>query len=347
MGKAANLAAIGSIADTPLQFRNRIINGAMMIDQRYSGSSVTIPGGNTYVVDRFFGGASQGSKYSMQQNAGAVTGPTGFRNYLGVTSLSAYSPLSTDDFSIQHNIEGYNLADLNWGSSNAQPATLSFWVRSSLTGTFGVALRNYGTWNFSYVASYTVNAANTWEYKTIAIPAPTTGTFNGANNSGAVNIAWDLGCGTGPSGSATGAWQSGNFQGLTGGVKLISTNGATFYITGVQLERGANQNPIFEHRPYGVELALCQRYFEQVNAVFSGYTGGGNNAANFANFIVQKRAVPTQTWKGGVQQINFSQASAPGIYATATVRQFYPFRASSGTGQDSRWEDSYWIDAEL
>ena len=144
-------------------FRNRIINGAMMIDQRNAGASVI---GNAFPVDRFQIPVSQSAKLTAQQNAGSVTPPSGFTNYLGVTSSSAYSVNSSDYFLIYQGIEGFNTADLNWGTANAQTITLSFWARSSLTGTFGGALRN-GTFVRSYPFSYTISSANTWEYKTI------------------------------------------------------------------------------------------------------------------------------------------------------------------------------------
>jgi hypothetical protein len=163
-------AQLSSINGGPLSgARNRIINGDMRIDQRNAGASVTpSTSADGWPADRFLVAVSQNSKLTTQQNAGSVTPPAGFTNYLGVTSSSAYSILTSDYFIAQQNIEGYNVADLAWGTANAKTVTLSFWVRSSLTGTFGGALRNSGL-NRSYPFTYSISAANTWEQKKITI----------------------------------------------------------------------------------------------------------------------------------------------------------------------------------
>jgi hypothetical protein len=239
-----------------LGMRNRIINGDMRIDQRNAGASVT-PTDGQYIVDRWQGRLGQASKYSVQQNAGSVTPPVGFTNYLGATSLSAYSVISTDYFALEQPIEGFNIADLGWGTANAKTVTLSFWVRSSLTGTFGVSLQNAAS-NRSYPATYTISSADTWEYKTISIVGDTSGTWV-TNNGFGVGIFFGLGMGSSRNGTNN-TWNSGNFLGATGATSVVGTNGATWYITGVQLEVGSVATP-FERRPYGTELALCQRYF--------------------------------------------------------------------------------------
>jgi hypothetical protein len=235
-------------------FKNRIINGAMVIDQRNAGASVT-PNG-TYTLDRWLGDNTQTSKFTVQQNAGAVTPPVGFTNYLGVTSSSAYSVLTGDTFYLAQRIEGYNIADLAWGTANAQTVTLSFWVRSSLTGTFGGSIFN-AAGDRSYAFSYTINAANTWEYETITIVGDTTGTWLTTNGIG-LQLNFGLGVGSAFSGTA-GAWSGSTLYAPTGATSVVGTNGATFYITGVQLEVGT-QSTSFEYRPYGTELVLCQRY---------------------------------------------------------------------------------------
>jgi hypothetical protein len=247
------------LLDTTAQyysFKNRIINGAMMIDQRNAGASVT-PTSAGYTLDRFIYQLSQASKAAIQQNAGSVTPPTGFSNYLGVTSSSAYSVGASESFYIVQRVEGFNFADMAWGTANAQTVTLSFWVRSSLTGTFGAAVWNSAA-NRAYPVAYTINAANTWEYKTITIPGDTTGTWIGATNGIGVNVAFGLGFGSSISGTS-GAWNAGTAFMPTGATSVVGTNGATFYITGVQLEKGSTATS-FDYRPYGTELALCQRY---------------------------------------------------------------------------------------
>jgi hypothetical protein len=234
-------------------FKNRIINGNMVIDQRNAGASVT-PTATVYTLDRWQLPIAQASKLSIQQNAGAVTPPAGFSNYLGLTSLSAYSITSTDYFLLTQAIEGYNISDLAWGTASAQSVTLSFWVRSSLTGTFGGVVTN-GT--RAYPFTYSISAANTWEYKTVVVPGDTSGTWATNNTTGLI-VQFGLGVGSNRSGTA-GAWATGTLNSATGATSVVGTNGATFYITGVQLEKGATATS-FDVRDYGRELMMCQRY---------------------------------------------------------------------------------------
>jgi hypothetical protein len=245
-------------AASPFSLKNRIINGDMVIDQRRAGASVTITTDATYTLDRWGAYMSATSKYSVQQNAGSVTPPAGFTNYLGVTSLSAYSVLSADYFAISQYIEGFNTADLAFGTANARTVTLSFWVRSSLTGTFGGCIRNNAA-NRAYPFSYTISAANTWEQKSITIPGDTTGTWLTTNFIG-IAVWFGLGVGSAYLDTA-GAWTSKpSTTSATGATSVVGTNGATFYITGVQLERNTTATP-FEWLPISTELALCQRYY--------------------------------------------------------------------------------------
>lgn len=291
MGRARKLAELAAAYDGgALMFRNRIINGDMRIDQRNGGSSITA-NDDTYAVDRFKTAASQSSKLTAQRNAAAVTPPAGFANYLGYTSSSAYSVTSTDYFVCQQSIEGFNAADLAWGSANAKSITLSFWVRSSLTGTFGGAIRNAAT-DRSYPFTYTISAANTWEQKSIAIAGDTSGTWGTGNGVG-ISLGFGLGAGATPSGTP-GAWATGAFRSATGAVSVVGTNAATWYVTGVQIEVG-DQTP-FERRHYGLELALCQRYFR---ALKSGLIG----------FWASATAVRLQcTWPGMRTTPTFSQS---------------------------------------
>jgi len=289
MTLAVNIAQSGA---NNVSFRNRIINGAMVIDQRNAGASVTASttGSYVYTLDRWRYYATAASKYTVQQNAGSVTPPVGFTSYLGVTSSSAYSVGSGDTFFISQVIEGYNIADLTWGTANASSVTLSFWVRSSLTGTFGGSLRNVDAPNRSYPFSYTISSANTWEQKTIAIAGDTSGTWNTTNGQG-IQVQWNLGSGSTFSGTA-GSWQAGNLISPTGATSVVGTNGATFYITGVQLEAGTTASP-FEYRQYGTELLLCQRYYE-IGAI------GSASTHIVGVFKVTKRATPTVTRTGQV-----------------------------------------------
>ena len=279
-------------------FRNRIINGAMVIDQRNAGASVTPTTASTaFAVDRTSVIVSQNSKLTIQQNAGSVTPPAGFTNYLGATSSSAYSVLTSDYFNFNQTIEGFNIADLGWGTANAQTVTLSFWVRSSLTGTHSGSLRN-GAANRSYVFTFSVSSANTWEQKTVTIPGDTTGTWQTGNGAG-MFVSFNLGAGSTFTTTA-GAWGAGNFINATGATSVVGTNGATFYITGVQLEKGSTATS-FDYRPYTTELQLCQRYYTKL-ITGSGNTSGflvgtmssATNAARCsAPFPVTMRATPS------------------------------------------------------
>ena len=270
-------------------FKNRIINGDMRIDQRNNGAVVSIPspGAPAYAVDRFFVSGSQTGRLTAQRNAGAVTPPPGFTDYFGVTSSSAYSVLASDAFYVRQQIEGFNTADFAFGTANAQAVTVSFWVRSSLTGSFGGNISN-SAFSRSYPFSYTITAANTWEQKSVTIPGDTTGTWLTNNGTGLI-LSFGLGYGSSLSGTAN-AWNAGTAFMPTGSVSVVGTNGATFYITGVQLEEGITATN-FDVRPYGTELSLCQRYFETFNV----------NAAGVqvtARYAVVKRAAPTITRLG-------------------------------------------------
>ena len=255
-----------SAAGLGFGMRNRIINGAMVIDQRNGGASVN-PTDGQFIVDQWRAARSQASKLTVQQNAGAVTPPVGFSNYLGVTSSSAYSIISSDYFFLFTKIEGFNFADMAWGTANAQTITLSFWVRSSLTGTFGGSVLNSAQ-NRSYPFTYTINAANTWEKETITIAGDTSGTWIGATNGTGLQLYFGLGVGSTGSGTA-GAWAAAGYQSATGATSVVGTNGATFYITGVQLEKGSTATS-FDYRHQTTELQLCQRYFQKLPIIYGG-----------------------------------------------------------------------------
>jgi len=308
-----NETVVGQFSSgSTMGFKNRIINGNMVIDQRNAGASVTVTGVN-YVTDRFFGYASLTSKYTLQQNAGSVTPPAGFTKYLGATS-SANTTLGVGDFNlIVQRIEGYNIADLAWGTASAATVTLSFQVRSSLTGTFGGSLSN-GSANRSYPFTYSIPTANTWTTISVTVAGDTSGTW-ATDNSNGMSINFGLGVGTTYSGTA-GSWSSNNYLSTTGATSVVGTSGATFYITGVQLEKGSTATS-FDQRAYGTELALCQRYFEKSFNVsvapangttattlidnagcFASMVINGTIDGGFISFKVSKRAVPTLTIYG-------------------------------------------------
>jgi hypothetical protein len=315
MPRSRELAELATSYDSggSLGFRNRIINGAMVIDQRNAGASVTP--NNNYTLDRWVFGNSQTSKFTAQRNQGSITPPAGFVNYLGITSSSAYSLTSTDEFELIQYIEGFNTADLSWGTANAQTITLSFWVRSSLTGTFGGSLSNHDG-NRGYAFSFVINAANTWEYKTITIAGDTTGTWQTGNLKG-ITVMFSLGAGSSLL-AAAGSWGASFPRGATGQTNLVSTNGATFYITGVQLEAGSVATP-FERRDYGRELIMAQRYYYKIGPgpdgarIMSGFAPVTTLGDFSIGFPVTMRTNPTSLSQSGTAAdyaITYSNSTA-------------------------------------
>ena len=323
MTLAVNIAQGGS---NNVTFRNKIINGACVIDQRNAGASVTLGTADTYTLDRWQFGTSVASKYSCQQNAGSITPPAGFGNYLGITSLSAYTVGSAETFNLIQRIEGFNTSDLAWGTANAKTVTLSAWVYSSLTGTFGGAITN-SAFTYSYPFSYTISSANTWTQISITIAGPTAGTWVGATNGAGLVLRFSMGTGSTLSGTA-GAWTASGLISATGATSVVGTNGATFYITGVQLEAGTTASP-FEYRQFGTELVLCQRYYNMV-ANYS-QTGGVAPITNIVfpsatdiraiyNFPVQMRVAPSVVSSSG--SLYFRIYNGNNIYANSIGLDF-------------------------
>jgi hypothetical protein len=283
-------------------FRNKIINGDMRIDQRNSGASITIAAAtSTYSVDRIDSYATGASKISIQRNAGSVTPPAGFVNYVGVTSLAATTVTSTDLYRIGTCLEGYTISDLAWGTASAKTVTLSFYVYSSLTGNFSVCLQNAAN-SRAYPILYNIPSANTWTRISIVIPGETSGTWDTTNGMGC-RIQWGLGVGSTKT-TTSGAWANGDYNGATGAVNVVSTNAATFYLTGLQFEIGSVATP-FEFRPYGSELALCQRYFNrfwngipQNYGFLVGFAINTTSVYSYTTFPIM-RATPTATVSAG------------------------------------------------
>jgi hypothetical protein len=305
----------------------------MVIDQRNAGASVTPTADSTYTLDRWKARLSQPSKYSVQQNAGSVTPPAGFTNYLGVTSLAATSLAAGDFYSINQLPEGFNIADFGWGTANAKTVTMSFWVRSSLTGTFGGSFTN-ASFNRAYSFTYTISTANTWEQKSITIVGDTSGTWNSTNGIG-IEIWFSLGAGSTYTNGTANAWTAGGFVTPTGATSVVGTNGATFYITGVQLEVGSSATS-FEYRPYGTELLLCQRYFQSINGSF-GMSYSSSEIDFQITFKTNMRANPSLALISGTITVDAaglgsSTSSGAGIAGGQYNTMAASFRIGGWTG---------------
>ena len=246
-------AKLTSIGGGGLSHRNLIINGGMSVSQRH-GTSETTPAHTEFGPDRMKFDLAQSSKLKVQQVTDA---PAGFSHSMKVTSLSAYSSGASDYFLLQNMIEGTDSARLRWGTSDAQTVTLSFYVKSSLTGVHACGIRN-NPYNRGNTQTYTINNANTWERKTVTFTGDTSGSWNVDINAG-LKLNFDLGSGSNFQAASTGTWLGTNDFITSNSVKVVGTNAATWYITGIQLEVGDTATS-FEHRSIGEELARCQRY---------------------------------------------------------------------------------------
>ena len=281
-------AQVSSLNDGPLSgARNRIINGDMRIAQRGTAAVTT---SSTYPVDRWRQNFTTGGAVSAQYETAST--PTGFQTAIKFTTTTADATTdATDYWFLQQVIEGFNSADLLFGTANAQDVTVSFWVRSSVTGTFCMTLLGSSdgtTLDRSYVSEYTISSADTWEKKTITVPGDTGGTWS-TNNGRGLGVRFGLTAGTNNQ-QAAGSWGTGNPIGSANQTQLLETLNATWYVTGVQLEPGTVATP-FERRSYGQELALCQRYYE------SSYVYVSSTLATLY-YKVSKRVAPTVTGGG-------------------------------------------------
>ena len=294
--------------------KNRIINGDMRIDQRFNGASsfLTYSGLYQYTIDRWDTNFNLASKLTVGRNLGSVTPPAGFQYYFGHTVTNSVSSVSSGQiWSFSQYIESDTIGDFNWGTSNAQTVTLSFWVYASLTGTYSASLGNYAATR-SYVTTYNVPTANTWTKIAITVPGDTSGTWVLAGNGGGLSVNFDLGSYSGNTTSTTNAWQTGFYTGTSSSVSLVTHSGANLYITGVQLELGSVATPF--SRAGGTvqgELALCQRYFYR----FTGSNGSDYYASAFCDtsssvFGVMRLPVTMRTAPSGTT----SAASNFGIY---------------------------------
>ena len=345
MSNTSLLGSYGAQDNSSLLFRNKVINGDMRIDQRNAGAKVTLD--SKFGVDRFVQFiASNFFTAGLQQKTD--TPPTGFSHYLRVSADTAGTATAGQYAFLAQAIEGFNVSDLAWGTSSATAVSLSFWARSSLTGTFSGSIKN-NTEDRSYVFSFSISAANTWEYKTITIPGCPDGTWDKATNAG-FRISWDYGSGSARR-STAGAWLSGNFSGATGSVSLSQTLNATLDLTGVQLEAGPTATP-FERRPYSVELGMAMRYFQDISGAYlSGaqLPMGYSNLSNAANslaipFVVPMRSNAVITAVGLVGTKVCTISGSASIYGTAifpSLSSTVHYGQVNGTGYTSTQTHMY------
>jgi hypothetical protein len=313
-GIAGDMSATGTVVMGSSFKRNRIINGNMLIDQRNAGASVSATTGGVFVTDR----------YTIQSQAnGNITGQqvstvpnSGFSNSLKMTVSTAAAPGTTTQNDIYYRIEGYNIADFGFGQASPQSITLSFWAYSSVAGTYSLSLGNVGSGSGRwYVTTYTLTAS-TWTKITITVPGDSSGTWNSTNGIG-MQIFWSLGTGTSYQTSTLNAWQTGTtlFAANTE-TAWCNNSGATFYVTGVQLEVGTKATP-YEMQIYSDQLSQCYRYcFVAPANWFYAYGGSGSALVNFATtgyFPVPMRTTPTAT--GTIAISNCPTPSAPVLSA--------------------------------
>ena len=299
-------------------FRNRIINGGMVIDQRNAGAAVTNVT-SAYVLDRWAAAGSTDGAVTIQRSS---TAPDGFSNSMQLTAATADASIGAAQYyQFFQAIEGFNIADLGLGTANAKTFTVSFWVRSSKTGTYCATLANSGS-NRLCPVNFTINSADTWEYKSFSVTGDTSGTWNTTNGVG-LYLLINLALGSNYNAGTSGTWNTTQY-GTSSQVNWLDTLNATFYITGVQLEVGSVATP-FERRPYGTELALCQRYYQLSNVGSQGYSSGpGLNIASVVNFSTAMRASPTATLVSTIYNSTFSSfvvssINETGMYVNGTV----------------------------
>jgi hypothetical protein len=332
-------------SDSSFGFKNRIINGAMVIDQRNAGAAITLTSGGIFLTDRFQCFSNNDGVMTGQQDTSA---PSGFIKSIKFTTTTEDSSLAATQYAeVQQNIEGLNVADLAWGTASAVTITVSFWVRSSLTGAFGGAIRNSAN-DRSYAFSYSISTANTWEQKSVTIAGDTSGTWLTTNGIG-LKLCFGMGAGSTYSGTA-GVWTASALVQPTGATSVVGTNGATFYITGVQLEVGSTATS-FDYRPYGTELALCQRYyFKQQATGGDAYFGSGFNTTTtrgefLTTFPVVLRTAPTALEQSGtagnyrvtIADTNVTCSAVPTFIGAELFSARTRFEVSSGltAGQGS------------
>jgi hypothetical protein len=348
----ANAISAGAIGPEALAaaaqyngFKNRIINGDMRTAQR--GTSVSVQNSPTFLIDRWIyrrNGTWTTASFTYSQES--ISDLSGFTSALKFTVVGSEIVSGEQFASVEQTIEGYNIADFAFGTADASNIAVSFWVKGSVPGIYCMSLASSQLTN-EYVTEYTINSANTWERKTIVVPGPTVATWNSTNQAG-ITIRFTF------AGSLTGAlatptkesWDVNLGRYTTAQTSISSTEGATWQVTGVQLEKGSTATS-FDYRPYGTELALCQRYYYRINGngtfqtalSFGGYSSSTTLGVGFNQFPVTMRTAPTSmeqsgtashyAWRGAGSNVTFSGVPTWSDNTTANIAA-YTGTVSSG-----------------
>lgn len=343
MSKAAELAALIG-GQKALGNKNLIINGAMTIDQRHNGSSFTVVNGNAttgVIADRFRVNEASGAVMTGQRVADA---PVGFEYSSKLTVTTADSSLGSTEFHrIIQPIEGKNISNLNWGTSNAKTLTLTFYVKSSVTGQYYISVFNNAA-DRTLLKGYTIDSADTWEKKTITIIGDQSGTWLTTNAVG-IYLMWSLGTGSSYQSSTLDAYQAGFYMAKSDQVNIAASVSSTWQLTGVQLEVG-DVATAFEHEDVGTTLRKCQRYYYKVEHSYgsieigTGLETTTTQARIFVPFLVEMRshptAVETSTTAGNFDithndSVVISNAVPTFVNANTTGASVYFAHASGGT----------------
>lgn len=316
----------------PYNFKNRLINGAMVLDQRNNGASIVVDNGSYWPVDRWTVEDGSSGAYTAQQVSDA---PAGFVNSLKVTATTATGSVGAGQYYvITQFIEGYNTADLNWGSANAQSVMVSFWVKASTTGQYSCTLYNSGASRIN-PQPFTISSANTWEYKTVKFTGDTTGTWLTTNGRGIV-LNFYMVLGSNYLGAA--GWNGSSIYGVTGQSNAFATIGNTFQVTGCQFEAGVSATT-FDYRAYTIEEQLCLRYFYKAvptvgNGPYGfGYCVAGNYGQVNIQFPVRMRTNPTLSYTGSflAQTYNLNQTpTSLNLQTASTICASVQYNGASG-----------------
>ena len=332
MSRAREFADLAGSADAGgITGKNLVTNGAMTVAQRGTSATTINTTPDVFRADRFRieqGGATANNGTIEV----AADSPTAFKYSTKVTAGSSVTFSANGWCSVNYRIEGQDVEQLANGTASPQPATLSFWVKSSVTGTYSINITKYdGSVERFHVKTYTINSANTWEYKTV--------TFDGDTSYSAsswMRLYWMLGGDSGAYNATANTWVNGSatVRGVSAQANMIATSGATFYLTGVQLEVGEQATP-FEHRSYGDELARCQRYYYNSYENVADVEGAASAGACYAvamitatdryvanlNFPVEMRAAPVVTYYGGRDAVA-DTSDRVAVYNGDTLRAF-------------------------